>query len=86
MCRECIVRLVDMPTAVDMGAEDLPVGDRRGVERKGYMRQRTGGILPNSSNTILTLPQDCTPKIRLLSRAKMIALKVASRRRMLSAK
>jgi putative transposase len=38
------------------------------------------------SKLSLTLPQDVTPKIRLLRRAKMIALKVASRTRMLSAK
>ena len=55
-----------------------------GIEREGYTRQRTRGTLPN--NAILTLPQVVTPKIRLLRRAKMIALKVASSRRMPSAK
>jgi hypothetical protein len=55
-----------------------------GVEREGYTRQRTRGTLPD--NAILTLPQVVIPKIRLLRRAKMIALKVASSRRMLSAK
>ena len=35
---------------------------------------------------VSTLPQDVTPKTRLLRRAKMIALKVASRKRILSAK